>query len=37
MTYFETMNYSVEACTSTNHGDEFEDESKMFWVETSFE
>jgi hypothetical protein len=37
MTYFETINPSVEACTSTSHGDEFEDESNMFGVETSFE
>jgi hypothetical protein len=37
MTYFETMNPSVEACTSSNHGDELKDEGNMFGVEASFE
>jgi hypothetical protein len=37
MTYFETMNPSVEPCTSTSHGDELENESNMFRVEASFE
>jgi hypothetical protein len=37
MTYFETMNPSVEACTFTSHGDELEDESNMFWAGASFE
>jgi len=37
MTYFETMNPSVEACTSISHGDELGNESNMFGVEASFE
>ncbi len=37
MTYFETMNPSVEACISTSHGDELENENNMFRVQASFE
>jgi len=37
MTYFETTNPIVEACTSTSHGDELETERNMFGVEASFQ
>jgi hypothetical protein len=37
MTYFETLNPIVEACTSFGHGDEHEDENNIFGVGASFE
>jgi hypothetical protein len=37
MTYFETLNPIVEACTSFGHGNELENESNIFGVGASFE
>ncbi len=37
MTYFETLNPTIEACTSFGHGDEPKDESNIFGVGASFE
>ncbi len=36
MTCFETLNLNVKVCTSTNHGDELQNESNMFGVGASF-
>ncbi len=36
MVCFETLNHTVEACTSTNH-DDLEEKGNMFGVGTSFE
>jgi hypothetical protein len=37
MTYFETLNPTIEACNSFGHGDELEDEGNTFGVGASFE
>jgi len=37
MTCFETLNPTVETCTSINHDDKLENEGNMFGVGTSFE
>jgi hypothetical protein len=37
MTYFETLNPIVEACSCFGHGDELEDEGNIFGVGASFE
>jgi len=36
MSCFETLNLNVKACTSTNHGEELQNESNMFGVGESF-
>jgi hypothetical protein len=37
MTYFETLNPTIEACSSFGHGDELENEGNTFGVGASFE
>jgi hypothetical protein len=37
MTYFETLNLTIEACNSFGHGDELENEGNIFGVGASFE
>jgi len=37
MTYFETLNPTIEACTFFGHGDEPKDEGNIFGVGASFE
>jgi hypothetical protein len=37
ITCFETLNPTIETCTSFGHGDEFKNEGNMYGVGASFE